>query len=610
VSLTSKIAYINLNNGEIKTDSIPTDLREQFLGGRGLDIYLLLSRFKPNTDPLGPDNIVTISAGLLAGTLTSTSSRTQIASKSPLTGYLGGANLGGFFAPELRRAGFDHLVITGKAKKPVFILINDGKISIHDASMVWGQTVPDTQEILRKEFEDDDIQTICIGPAGENQVRFASVMTRHQGASGRTGMGAVFGSKNLKAIAARGSKGIRIEHPAEAIEYDRKIVQDIISSEFGQKMQSLGVSSIDGSEDPFSEYAIGMDGCFGCQLHCRRRYVIKQGPYAGTYGQGPGYHLQQVWEAILGENQPEAILVANYLVNSYAIDAIETTNLIGWAMRLWDEGIITEEDADGIELRHGNAEAVNRMIHMIAHREGLGSVLAEGGIRAANKIGKGSAAYLREIKELADISDNRGLTPWQALGMDTSTRGSDHLRFLPAADPCRLSNTVLQEIINKPIAYNGKLPVDCRDYSGVPWLVFWNEMCGMALDILGICDFHSVLYSPESPSFEEFSKMIALNIGLEFSPAKIWEVAERAFTMEKLFNLREGYTSTKERLDDWYPYTNNLDSVENELLDKGKFELMLSQYYEIHGWDVLGVPKIETLKRLGLRTITNNSPRK
>jgi aldehyde:ferredoxin oxidoreductase len=596
VALDGKITYINLTSGQIQTETISPDLRKQFLGGRGIDIRLLNDRLKANIDPLSPDNVITVSAGMLAGTLASTSSRTHIAAKSPLTGYLGGANLGGFFAPELRRAGIDHLVISGKAKQPVFIFIDSGKISIRDASFIWGRTAPDTQELIRKSLEDDDVQTICIGPAGENRVRFASVMTRHQGASGRGGLGAVFGSKNLKAVTVRGHGGIAIAHPEEAIAYDQEIIERILSGEFGQKMKSFGVTALDGPDGKFSDEAIGMDGCFGCQLHCRWRYAIRKGNYAGAYGQGLGYHTRLVWENILGRDNIEAVLIANYLVNCYALDALETANLIDWIMRLADEGILTNEETGGLDLRPGNTEAVYRLIESIALHKGLGALLADGGAVAAGKIGKGSTVYLSEIKGVADIFNSRNLTPWQALGVVTATRSSDHLRFLADSDPCRLPQPVLNQLINKPIPHASELTTECWDYTSAPWLTFWTEKVGMAADMLGICDFHTVLYSPESPGFEEFARMIVLNTGMEITPAQIWEAAERSLTLEKLFNLHQGYSSANDRLDNWYPGNKEY----GESLDKAKYEIMLGDYYQLHGWDTAGVPKIETLKRLGL----------
>jgi aldehyde:ferredoxin oxidoreductase len=605
VTPTQKIAYINLTSGEIKIESVPPDLRNRFIGGRGIDIYLLFSQLKPNTDPLNPDNVITVSTGLLSGTLASMSGRTNIMTKSPLSGYLGEENIGGFFAPELRMAGFDHLVITGKAAKPSFIMVCDGKIKIQDAGLTWGKTTPDTQEILRKELEDDDIQTVCIGPAGENQVKFASVMTRHQGANGRSGIGAVFGSKNLKAIVARGKKGIRIDNPAKALEYDRKIVANITSSEFGRKMQGFGVSSLDIPDDPFAEYTIGMDGCFGCQLHCRRRYVIRKGKYAGIYGQGPGYQARQAWEKILGKNQPEAVLVANYLVNSFAMDVQETAALIYWAMKLYDEGILTNDDTDGIDLDFGNAEAAFRMIDMMAHRVKLGNILAEGGVIAAGKIGKGAERYFPQIKGLADISDNHGFTPWQILGIATNNSGSDDFRFLPASDPSRLTGTLQNEIISKSMLYQGHTSSNYQNYDIIPWSVLWTRMCAMANDILGICDFHTVLYNPTFPGFEEFSTMINLNTGLNVSPTQIWQAAERSFTLERLFNLREGYSSINDLPDRW-----NITIENNNRMDLEKFKSMLDRCYEIYGWDSIGVPKAETLKRLDLDIEFDNKLRK
>lgn len=587
--VNGKIGFVNLSTGEIKTEVVSPEIKNRFLGGRGVDIYLLLTRLKAKTIPLSPDNVIAISTGLLTGTLAATSGRTHIAAKSPITSFLGGANLGGFFAPELRRAGFDHLVITGKARKPVYIFVDAGKISIHNASTTWGQTTANTQEILRKELGDDDIQTICIGPAGEHQIRFASVMTRHQSGSGRDGMGAVFGSKNLKAVAARGKGGIQIAHPEEALSYDHKMVQNIITGEFGRSIKLRSVTNFNGEADPFSEYTIGRDGCYGCQLACRQKYAIKSGPYAGIYGQGPGYQAKQAWEKVLGEKQPAAILAANYLVNAYGIDALEAANLIGWAMRLYDEGILTEKDTGGLDLRQGNAEAVNQMIEMIAHNEGLGGILAEGGVKAAARLGRDSASLLTEIKGTADIFGEEPLSLWQVLGLGTATRAADHLRYLPSNDPSRLPESILGELVNKPVVYNSHLPVNKQDHEGIAWLVNWTERSGMVNDMMGVCDFHTAMFDPASPGFDEFSRMIYLNTGLEISAENIWEASGKAYSMERQFNLREGYDPANEQLEKWYPLSSNL-SYSRGIPDNLKYEKMLKQYYEIHGWSTDGRP--------------------
>jgi len=246
MALNRKIAYINLSNGEVETAPISLEMRKLYLGGRGMDMYLLYNHTKKGIDPLGPDNVLLVSAGILGATLASASARTHVAAKSPLTGFVGSTNMGGFFAPELRWAGFDHLVIKGKAKKPVYLWINDGVIEIRDASNVWGQGVFDTQESIRQELEDEEVKVMCCGPAGENLVRFANVMTGLKNAGGRTGMGAVMGSKNLKAIAVRGTMDIEIKHPEQALAYDEQMINKVNRTKFAQIMQKWGTMFIYG----------------------------------------------------------------------------------------------------------------------------------------------------------------------------------------------------------------------------------------------------------------------------------------------------------------------------------------------------------------------------
>jgi len=627
MALSRKVAYIDLTRGEVKTAPIPVEMRKKYIGGRGLDIYLLYNHLNKGVDPLSPDNVALVSAGLLGGTLASASARTHVMSKSPLTGYLGSTNMGGFFAPELRWAGFDHLVIKGRVPKPSYLYINNGKIEIRDASSIWGETVQDAQEILRKELRDEEIQCLCIGPAGERLVRFANVMTRHKNSGGRTGMGAVLGSKNLKAIVARGTMDIQIHSPKEALEYDKQMIRNICSTKFGQIMQRWGTAFIYGVTNTtglvrtrnfqlnqltdsasiecenIDEVSIGTDGCFGCQLHCRHRYIIKEGPYAGTYAQGPEYTSQGAWGTEPGCRNFNTILVGNHLVNCYGLDTLETGSLIAWAMELYEKGILTDEDTGGLKLEFGNDEAVIEMIHRIGRREGLGDILAEGGLRAAKKIGKGAEKYLIQVKGMSNLHSDERATPSLALNIATSSRGSDHLRSRPAIDLFHLPEPVMREVYSQPVPYDGPLSSDYRDYEGKPWQVTWHERCYMAVDMIGMCKFHTVFMSPHMPNFEEFSKMIRYNTGLELSAKEIWDCADRAYALERLFNIREGLTRKDDWLVDRYfdePTPIGLDIVRGRSIDRERFKAMLDEYYQIHGWDENGVPTPETLKRLEL----------
>jgi aldehyde:ferredoxin oxidoreductase len=616
-----------LTTGKIEIKPIPLQMREQFLGSRGLDAYLLYNHLKPEIDPLGPDNVAIISAGILVGLLASATSRTHVMGKSPLTNFLGSTNMGGFFAPELRWAGFDHLVIKGKAPKPVYLWIHNGEIEIRDAKNVWGKTVPEAQQAIRDELGDREIKVLTIGPAGERLVRFATVMTGLKDAGGRSGMGALLGSKNLKAIAVRGTMDITIAHPDEALDYNYRVIKQIISAKVSQEQGRLGTSFIWGATnsqglvrvrnfqlnqlenaddiepEQLDEFNIGMMGCFGCQVHCRGKYIIPEGPYAGVYDEGPEYTSLGAWSAEPGCKNPLTILECNHLVNMYGLDTLETGSLISWAMELYENGILTDKDTAGLELRFGNDKAVIEMVHRIAQREGLGSILAEGPLRAAERIGKGSAKYLIQVKGMSNLNSDERPTPSLALGIATASRGSDHLRSRPAIDLYHLPEPVLRKIYSQPVPYDGPLTSDYWDYEGKPWQVFWQEQTFMAVDCLGICKYHTTFLGATLPNYEEWSKLLYYNTGLEMSPLDIWTVAERANTIERLFNIREGLTREHDWLVDRYfdePTRLGIPSVRGRTIDRKKFKQMIDEYYGHHGWDESGVPTPETLKRLGI----------
>jgi aldehyde:ferredoxin oxidoreductase len=626
MALTRKIAYIDLSTREIKTAPIPVELRKLYLGGRGLDMYLLYNHLQPGIDPLGPDNVLTVSAGLLVGTLASASARTHIGAKSPLTGFIGSSNMGGFFAPELRFAGFDHLVIKGKADGPVYLWIHDGEIEIRDGSDLWGEDIPTTQELIREELGDPEITALCIGIAGENLVRYANVMTGMKNAAGRTGMGAVMGSKNLKAIAVRGTMDLKIRFPEEALEYNAKLLEHIGSTKFAQIMQKWGTMFIYGNTNTvglvrnrnfqlnqqvggdiecehIEKYSVGTEGCYGCIIHCRHKYLIKDGPYAGTYGEGPEYTSQGAFGMEVGCNNFETVLVGNHLVNKYGIDTLEIGSMIAWAMELYEKGILTDEDTDGLKLEWGNDEAVLEMVRRIAERQGLGDILAEGPLRAAERIGQDSIEYLIHVKGMSNLHSDERPTPSLALGIATASRGSDHLRSRPAIDLYHLPEGLLRKIYGGPKPYDGPLSSDYTTYEGKPRMVQWQEMMYEAIDCAGVCKYHTIFLSPNLIAFDELSKLIYLNTGLEFTPEEIWDIADRAYTVERLFNIREGLTRDDDWLVDRYfdePTPIGLPVVRGKYIDREKFKQMIDEYYDMHGWDQQGVPRPETLKSLGL----------
>jgi aldehyde:ferredoxin oxidoreductase len=638
MALDRKIAYINLSTGKIETKPIPIEIRKKFLGGRGLDAYLLYNHAPIGCDPLGPDNPLMISGGLLTATCASATARTHIMAKSPLTGMLGSANMGGFFAPEMAWAGFHHLVITGKAKSPVYIWIHNGRIEIRDAAHLWGKTTTETQWAIREELGDEDIKSAVIGQAGENLVRFANVMTGIKNAAGRTGMGAVMGSKNLKAVAVRGTMDIKIAHPVDALEHNKRFIDGITSAKVNSTQGALGTPFIWGATNSWGglrnrnfqynqmEYAddieperldeiatetIGpyhMTGCFGCQVHCRAQYKIPTGQYAGKYDEGPEYTSQGAFGGEPDCRKAETVLAGNHLVNQYGVDNLEIGSIIAWAMELYELGIITKKETDGLDLRFGNDEALLEMVHRICLRKGwLGDVLADGGIPASEKIGKNSFDYLIQVKGMSNLhSDERG-TPGLALNIATASRGSDHLRSRPAIDLYHLPEKIMRRIYSSPVPYDGPLSSEHTEYEGKPWQVFWHQNCYMAVDCLGICKYHTVFLGATLPNFEDWPKVIYYNTGLEFTPTELWEIAERCNNLERMFNLREGLTRNDLKKGDMLnhryfdePTRRGAPDIVGRTIDRKKFKKMVDEFYGHCGWDKNGVPTPETLERLAL----------
>ena len=638
MALNRKIAFIDLSTGDIRTAAISLEIRRKYIGGRGLDAYLLYNHTTEGCDPLGPDNTLIISAGLLTATCASAAARTHIMAKSPLSGLLGSANMGGFFAPELAWAGFHHLVIKGRSPHPAYIFIRNGAVEIRDAAYLWGKTVTETQWAIREAHRDEEVKSCVIGPAGENLVRFANVMTGIKNSAGRTGMGCVMGSKNLKAVAVRGALDIHIARPTEAFEYNKHFIDQITSAKVSQIQGTLGTPFIWGATNSWGgvrtrnfqynqlEYAddieperldeiatetIGpyhMTGCFGCQVHCRGQYKIPSGPYAGKYDEGPEYTSQGAFGAEVDCKRAETVLTGNHLVNQYGMDNLETGSLIAWAMELFEKGILTRRQTDGVDLKFGNDQAVIEMIRRICFRDGwLGDSLADGGIAAAEKIGPDSLGYLIQVKGVNNLHSDERATPALALNIATASRGSDHLRSRPAIDLYHLPEKVLRGIYSSPVPYDGPLSSEHTAYEGKAWQVFWQENCYMAVDCLGICKYHTVFLGATLPNFEDWPRVILYNTGLEMTAKEIWLAAERCNMLERLFNLREGLQRNDplkgDTLNRRYfeePCRRGAPDVVGRKIDRQKFAAMLDEFYRWKGCDKDGLPLKKTLRRLGL----------
>ena len=616
-----KIAYIDLSTGVITKTSIPKSIRTQFLGGRGINMYLLYNHLSPGIDPLSADNVLLIGAGLLTGIPALGSGRCDIAAKSPITGAIGDSNVGGFFAPEMRMAGFDHLVIKGKAEKPVYLWIHDEEIEILDASHLWGKDTFETQALIRSDHGDEEIKSLVIGNAGENLVRFANVRTGMKNAAGRTGMGCVMGSKNLKAVAARGTMDIKFAHPEQLLDYCKEMIDMVMKNRYSRAASKWGTLVIysttnttglirtrnfqlnqldQGWElepEEMDKYTIGMSGCFGCPVSCRHRYTLKEGAFAPFFAEGPEYTSLGAFGTMVDCKKMETVLVANHLVNKYGLDTLETGGLIAWAMELYEKGIITEKITNGLKLEWGNEEVLFELIRQITYREGFGNILADGFKIAIEKIGQESKYYAIQVKDMSNLHSDERPTPSLALGIATSTRGADHLRGRPAIDLYGLPEDFLEEIYGAPISS------DYRSYEGKSRMVWWQELLYAVTDSLGTCKFQTVFLAVHAPKWDEFSKLIYLVSGIQYTTSQLMEIGERIYTIERMFNNREGFSRKDDALPERYfkeATPIGLPRVRDRKINKEKFEKMLDEYYTLHGWDDNGVPTIETIQKLGI----------
>ncbi len=584
-------------------------------------MYLLYNQLSPGIDPLSPDNVLLIGAGLLTGIPALGSGRCDIAAKSPITGAIGDSNIGGFFAPEMRMAGFDHLVIKGKAEKPVYLLIHDGEIEIVDASHLWGKDTFETQALIRSDHGDEEIKSLVIGNAGENLVRFANVRTGMKNAAGRTGMGCVMGSKNLKAVAARGTMDIKFAHPEQLLDYCKEMIDMVMKNRYSRAASKWGTLVIysttnttglirtrnfqlnqldQGYElepEEMDKYTIGMSGCFGCPVSCRHRYTLKEGAFAPFFAEGPEYTSLGAFGTMVDCKKMETVLVANHLVNMYGLDTLETGGLIAWAMELYEKGIITEKITNGLKLEWGNEEVLFELIRQITYREGFGNILADGFKIAIEKIGQESKYYAIQVKDMSNLHSDERPTPSLALGIATSTRGADHLRGRPAIDLYGLPEDFLEEIYGAPMSS------DYRSYEGKSRMVWWQELLYAVTDSLGTCKFQTVFLAVHAPKWKEFSKLIYLVSGMQYTTSQLMEIGERIYTIERMFNNREGFSRKDDALPERYfkeATPIGLPRVRDRKINKEKFEKMLDEYYTLHGWDDNGVPTKETIQKLGI----------
>ena len=626
-----QLLRVDLSAGKIETVPLSERLRLDFIGGRGINAKILFDEVPPGTDAFDPANCLVFGSGPLTGTLAPGAGRFNVTSKSPL-GFLGDSNSGGHWAPALKFSGYDHIAVTGKAKEPVFLFIDNGKASLLDARELWGMDTWETQRRIRKKFKDPRIETACIGPAGENLVRFASVRTSLKRSAARTGMGAVMGSKNLKAIAVRGTKGIRIADPSgfmkavrkcsdifEAIALQRGFKAGDYAGTYGflwdlhQKNSKLGTKHHQAANwedadklDPaifHRSYRTKMLGCYSCPVQCMPRFRVGQGPAKGLYGEGPEFETIASFGSICLNTDLNSILKAAELTNKLGLDCDSTGRVIGFAMELYENKIIDEEDV-GFSLNWGDSQAILGLVEMIASRKDFGNILAEGELRAARIIGAGAEKYALTIKGLEFHESFRGSGAGHALAHSTSTRGSDHLRSSHHAEHA-LSAEHAREFYGYPEA------ADRTVYDHKEKQVVYNEYNSALADMLEVCKFFSHWSSPVCVGPEMFADMFSAATGVQMNGKELLRAAERVYNVERAFLVREGVR----RKEDYPPEREFTDPLPpgpwprmpGSVIDRQAYEKLLDAYYREHGWDQRdGIPQRVILEALELKDVADS----
>ena len=629
-----KVLDIDLSNRKVSVYPLDRDLAKSFIGGRGINGRMLFNLLQPNIDPLSPENVLIFGTGPLTGTPGATG-RFNVSFLSPATGLFGDANCGGDWGPELKYAGYDFLILRGKADDPVYIEIQDDEVSIRDAADIWGLNVWETTESIRHKMKNPKVQVLAIGQAGEKLVRYAAIMCSLTRAAARCGGGAVMGSKNVKAIAVKGSKGVNVADPAGVMNNFQKLYKAITTHykfdfypRYGtpilteglyplglmpifnfQQTQMEGVVERLGGTTFVEKFAQKSMSCHGCFLHCDHYYQVSEGKYKGTQGTGLEYNTVVAFGPRLGNLDFESILYMNNLANQYGMDTISTGGSISLAIDLFQKGILTKADTDGLELGWGDSDLSVNLIHKIANREGIGDLLAEGPYWMAQRIGRGAEKHVCHMKKLEPSQGEFRGHKAIALAFHTSTRGGDHLRGQPAAeiggfrgvDPKIMAERFGSADVGNPPAY---------DVIGKPRMVIWYQTFAAVVDAIEMCKF-STYWSGFPVEFEQFSDLLLVTTGVKFSPDELWTIGERIWNIEKAFNLRLGFGRESDLpCQKLQNEAINGGPLDGERLHIEEFSNLLDSYYIMRGWDqTTGRPKRSKLNELKLNDIADELAR-
>jgi aldehyde:ferredoxin oxidoreductase len=616
-SYGGSILRVNLTTGTIHRHPTEEHLARTFLGGRGLNVKRLWDELPAHTDGLSPENILVFGVGPLVGTLFPGGARFNVSAMSPQTGILGDSNAGGFFGPELKFAGYDQVIIQGRADHPVYLWIEDDAVELRDARGLWGQDVWDTTSAIKRELGDTDVQVAAIGQGAENGVRFAGVFVNLNRPAARTGMGAVMASKNLKAVAVRGTGLIPVADMVRFGEIIERLDQVIynhpeyeIRCRLGTTKLIKALDSIGGlptrhfQRGSFEEadsvsgeaieelYKIKSKACFACTIPCSRFLVMDDPRFPGLRLEGPEYEPLAGFTARVSNGDLALALKCIDLANRYGVDAIALSEVISWAMECYQRGLLSREEADGLDLTWGNGETILTLIHKVAHREGFGDFLADGVKKAAERLGRGSEAIAMHGKGLEVFqADVRSIKAY-GLGNAVASRGADHLRSEPWFE---FSNDPEEGIRRYGIPETAFR----LEYKGKGLVVkHFEEMAAIA-DATGVCK--NTYNNMEVLDWEGTAELLRAATGWDLTGQEVQRIGERIVNLERLFIAREGITRQDDTLPRRFleePLPEGSGPSAGSVLE---LEPMLDEYYRARWWDVeTGLPTREKLEELGL----------
>lgn len=615
-SYNGKILHVDLTEGRSWVEEPEELIYRKFLGGGALATHFMLRDIKPGIDPLGPENKLIFMTSVINGLPLSGANRYTAAAKSPLTGGFGEAEAGGYWGPELKRSGFDGIIVHGESPTPVYLYVHDGKCEIRDASKYWGKLAGEVQDELEEDLKDKRIAVLQCGPAGENKVLYAAIVNQLRHFHGRAGLGAVMGSKKLKAVVVRGRERIAPESREDANgvlrwfreHYDHETDGMHLHGTAGgvESLDSDGILPTNNFRNGSFEHAKAISGitmsntilvnrgtCFSCSVACKREVEVEERGVSAKYG-GMEYEIIGALGSLCGVGDMAAVAEASQWVNRYVMDGISTGVSIAWAMECYEKGILTKEDTDGIDLTWGNADAMIAMIHKIGKREGIGDILADGVKRAAERIGKGSEKFALHVKgQEFPMHEPRGKTSL-TLAYAVSPTGADHMEAPHDPDFEGLG------VMDNGLSEVGLIePVDRLDLGPKKVKTFFYAQTVWGLyNSVGMCDFVGMPIG--ALKVHALVDYVNAATGWDMTAWELMKVGERSNTLSRLYNVREGFSAADDNLPQrmFEPLQNG--KLEGVAINPQEFSDALKLYYQMAGWGDDGVPTKAKLAELDL----------